>query len=147
MSARIRTSVRHYPRKWVTISLTCRLSCRPLDVKGDRVRSNRLPANLQLFQHGISLEAGARYRICLWGYSNTARDLELRVHEHGGDYTNYGLLQQVDLTDSWELYTVEFDASGFSGIVGDARLRIWFAPYGRAGDVYRIDNLLFAKLP
>ena len=89
--------------------------------------------NVQLYQRGIQLQAGMRYRLSFAAYSSTGRDLGVYVHNHQAPYNNYGLsIDQVNLGTNWQLYTYEFTANGSAG---DARLRFWLAPFAQAGDV------------
>ncbi len=49
---------------------------------------------------------------------------------------------QFDLDTTWKNFTTEFTTANFTSPVNDARLRIWFAPYAAAGDVYYVDNVV-----
>ena len=103
-------------------------------------------SNVQLYQAGISLEANVQYTISFKAYSNTGHDLSVVVAKHTTPFTNYGLRgQRFDLTTSWNTYSVQFTASGFSGIVTDARLRFWLANDDVSGDVYYIDDVALNK--
>lgn len=104
-------------------------------------------SNIQLYQRGMRLEANTAYRLTFVAYSSSGNDMGVHVHNHRAPYENYGLaLYQVDLSDGWQRYTVEFNTKRFSGHVNDARLRFWFAPFARAGDVYVIDDVRLEKL-
>jgi hypothetical protein len=69
------------------------------------------------------------------------------LHQHGAPNTNYGLdVSRIDLGTSWQTYRLECTASDFIGIVRDARLRFWLAPYAEAGDQYYFNEVhLFRK--
>jgi hypothetical protein len=98
--------------------------------------------NTQIFQSDIVLNPNTKYVISFAAYSNTGHDLDLSVGKHSTPYTNYGLLgARFDLDTRWKTFTTEFTTSNFTSQVNDARLRIWFAPYAAAGDVYYIDNI------
>jgi hypothetical protein len=98
--------------------------------------------NVQLNQKNVPLVAGSRYRLSFDAYSNSGHDVEVILHKDASPYTNYGLKKTFYLTGSWSTYSVEFDATGFSGSVGDGRLRFWLAPFDAAGDRYYIDNVV-----
>jgi hypothetical protein len=54
-------------------------------------------------------------------YSNTGHDVSVSLLKHVSPYTNYGLSNQVvELTTSWQMYSVQFTTSGFSIEVDDA---------------------------
>jgi len=95
--------------------------------------------NVQLYQRGIQLQAGTRYRLSFAAYSSTGRDLAVYLHNHQSPYNNYGLIvNSVNLGTNWQTYSFEFTANGNAG---DARLRFWLAPFAQAGDLYRIDDV------
>lgn len=104
-------------------------------------------SNVQLYQSGLVLEAQAQYRLTFSARSSNGRDLGVFIHEHSGDFTNYGLSNfKVDLTEGWQTFSQTFVASGFEGRVEDARLRFWLAPYAQTGDEYWIDDVVLEKL-
>ena len=104
-------------------------------------------SNVQLYQAGIPLEAGTRYRLRFTAYSNTGHDLRAFIHKDGFPYTNYGLDQWTsDLGTFYHRYSMEFTAKNFSGSAADARLRFWLAPYAAAGDRYVIDDVVLEKV-
>ncbi|MCK5243611.1 VCBS repeat-containing protein, partial [bacterium] len=102
--------------------------------------------NIQLYQYGIALNPNTGYRLSFDAYSNTGNDLSVSLHKHEAPYTNYGLKQVFELNTLWKSCSVEFDTTGFSEPVSDARLRFWFVTYGQAGDEYRIDNVVLTLI-
>jgi chitodextrinase len=93
----------------------------------------------------VVLEPDTLYTLSFKAYSNTGHDLSITLQKHGSPYTNYGLSNSVvNLTRSWNTYTIQFTTTGFSSIVNDARLMFWFAPYAAAGDEYFIDDVVLA---
>jgi regulation of enolase protein 1 (concanavalin A-like superfamily) len=102
--------------------------------------------NIQLYQTGITLEPGTRYRLSFAAYSNTGHDLTVYLHKHLTPYTNYGLSYTAALSSTWQTFTTEFITTGFSGTVTDGRLRFWFASFAAAGDVYHIDDVRLEKV-
>ncbi|MEK9138028.1 MAG: carbohydrate binding domain-containing protein, partial [Bacteroidota bacterium] len=103
--------------------------------------------NTQLYQSDITLEPSTTYRLSFEAYSSTRHDMSVFVHRHDAPYTNYGLNDFiVNLTTSWQTFSTEFTTTGFSGAVGNARLRFWLAPYAAAGDEYFIDNVVLQKV-
>jgi len=112
-----------------------------------RIQINQHGSNIQLYQSGIMLEANTAYRLQFAAYSNSGADLAIYLHNHDVPYQNYGLaVNQVNLSTGWDLYTVDFTTSGFSGTVNNARLRFWLAPFTQAGDVYWIDAISLVKI-
>ncbi|MCB0121637.1 MAG: carbohydrate binding domain-containing protein, partial [Caldilineaceae bacterium] len=103
--------------------------------------------NVQLYQRQIQLEANTTYRLSFAAYSSTGADISVYLHNHQAPYENYGLkINQVNLGTNWQFYTVDFTTSGFDGVVNDARLRFWLAPFAQAGDVYWIDAVSLVKV-
>ncbi|KAA3659683.1 MAG: hypothetical protein DWQ04_21520 [Chloroflexi bacterium] len=111
--------------------------------------------NVQLYQmdvgSNISLQSNTTYQLSfaakLDSNDSSGNNLSLHLQMHDNPYTNYGLDNiKVDLSSSWQTYTIEFTTSGFSGSVNDGRLRFWLAPYAETGDVYRIDNVELVQI-
>ncbi|VVB55280.1 Carbohydrate binding domain protein [uncultured archaeon] len=101
--------------------------------------------SVQLYQKGLVLEPKTLYRLSFKAYSNTGHDLSISLIKHGSPYTNYGLSNYVvNLGTTWKDYSIQFNTSGFSGTVNDARLMFWLAPYDAAGDQYYIDDVTLA---
>ncbi len=114
--------------------------------KAAQIRIDQSGSNVQLYQHGIPLEANTLYRLRFAARSSSGQDLAILLHKHGAPYENYGLsINQVNLTTDWALYSVEFTTASFGGAVDDARLRIWLAPFAQAGDQYWIDDVSLVK--
>lgn len=98
--------------------------------------------NMQLYQTDIALEPNTRYRLSFAAYATSGRNMQLYLHKHTANYTNYGLdVDNVDLTTSWQTYSYEFTSSGFGSPVRDGRLRFWFVGDAAAGDRYFIDAI------
>lgn len=115
--------------------------------KGLQIQLSQANSNIQLYQSGIALRSNTRYRVSFAAYSSRGQDVGLYVHKHGSPYTNYGLqISQVNLQSGWQQYTTEFTTHSFSGTVNDARLRLWFSPFARAGDTYWIDNISIVEV-
>jgi hypothetical protein len=98
--------------------------------------------NIQLFQQGITLDAGAYYKLSFAAYSPSGHDLGLGLLKNTSPFTNYGLQsRKVHLTKGWRTYTIYLQAKNFSGTVTDARLQFGFQSYATAGDEYWLDAL------
>ena len=98
--------------------------------------------NTQLYQRNITLMENTTYRLTFVASSTSGNDVGVYLHNHQAPYENYGLaLNQVNLEDGWQRYTVEFSTKNISGMVDNARLRFWMAPFAAAGDRYRIDDV------
>ncbi len=103
-------------------------------------------SNIQLFQCGLILAPGTTYRLTFVARSPTSRPLAVAVLKHAPPYTNYGLqMSEIDLTDEWATYTLEFTTDGLSGQVSDGRLMFWFAPFAVGGDEYWLDNVTLIR--
>ena len=104
-------------------------------------------ANIQLYQGGIELTAGAYYRLTFAAYSSTGHDMALGLMQHGAPYTNYGLwTRTVPLSTEWRTYTVYIRARNFTGSVNDARLQVWFPAFAKAGDIFHIDGMSLQEI-
>jgi hypothetical protein len=103
-------------------------------------------ANVQLYQRDFLLEPHTPYRLTFAAYSSTGHDLSLYVHAHKGN-THYGLSnRKVDLTTSWQTFSIEFTTQGFSKATTNTRLRFWFAPFDAAKDLFWIDAVRLEKV-
>ena len=104
--------------------------------------------NIQLYQMNIDLEPKRDYVLCFMAYSSGEQNLSLHIHKHESDYDNYGLNnKEVDLNNEWQYFEVPFTTKNFGGIVSDARLRFWFAPYVTdSGVEYWIDNVVLVEV-
>ncbi len=115
--------------------------------KAASISISREGNNVQFYQNGISLKPNTRYRLDFVAYSNTARDLSIYLHKHNSPYTDYGLNNyEVNLTNVWQNFSIEFTTTNFSTPVSDARLRFWLAPYDTAADVYWIDGVSLTEV-
>jgi lysophospholipase L1-like esterase len=104
-------------------------------------------SNIQLYQTGFPLVAGKQYRLSFQAYSNSGRNLSVTVQRHSSPYTVLGLsLTEFDISSTWQSFSIEFTATGFTETTSDTRLRFWFAPYAQTGDQYFIDNVTLEEL-
>jgi hypothetical protein len=115
--------------------------------KAANLTLTRMGSNVQLYQSGFPLRANGRYRLTFAAYSSSGNDMRLYVQRHGSPYAAFGLSgETVNLTTSWQTYTVEFTASGFSGTTTDTRLRFWFPGKAANGDIYHIDAVALQEI-
>jgi lysophospholipase L1-like esterase len=106
------------------------------------IRIDRRDGNSQFYQSGIGLEPNTVYELAFAAYSNRGQDMSLWLHDHRGDFTNYGLAGHVvDLTEEWRWYTVTFTTPNRDDM-DNARLRFWFKPFAESGAVYHIDRVI-----
>ena len=110
-----------------------------------RITLNTTGTNMQFNQTNISLEPNTDYELSFAAYSNTGHDLQVFLHKDTSPYTDYGLVNLVNLTTSWSFYTISFTTDNFSDPVDDARLRFWFVNNASNGDEYWIDNVVLCK--
>ncbi len=112
-----------------------------------RLNMQTTGANMQLYQEGITLQAGATYQLSFKGYSNSGHDVRVWIEKKGTPRTNYGLAGKAfDLGTSCAVYSAQFTAVGFSDTVHDARLLFWFSSNAVAGDQYFFDEMVLEKL-
>ncbi len=115
--------------------------------KSGHIKITTAGTNVQLQQSGLALEANTLYRLSFRAYSNTGHDLSVSLQRHTSPYTNYGLSGRVfNLTSAWQLFTVEFTTTGFTGTASDGRLMYWLAPYDAGGDHYYFDDVVLEKV-
>ncbi len=114
-------------------------------VRAAQVTINQSGSNVQLYQRGARLEAGARYRLAFSARSNADRVVQAYVQKDTAPYTNYGLGESVALTSDWQRHEMEFTATGFVGSATDTRLRIWLVS-ARPGDTLFFDDFVLEKV-
>jgi hypothetical protein len=79
--------------------------------------------------------------------SNTKRDLEASLFQHGSPYENYGLdRKRFDLGASWRKFSYEFRTPALGAAVADGRFQFWFASIAQTGDVYHIDDVQLVEI-
>jgi hypothetical protein len=71
--------------------------------------------------------------------------MDVHMLKHTSPYTQYAAFSS-DLTTSWQTFTYDFTASGFSGTTTDTRFRFWPDPYDANGDQFFVDNVQLAPI-
>jgi hypothetical protein len=108
-----------------------------------RIRLATGGINIQFFQSGLYLEPNTQYQLSFSAYCTSGNDLKVSLVQHEAPYANYGLAREsVNLTATWNTYTLQFTTPAFGGAVNDGRLMFWLADDGAAGDEYWIDNVI-----
>lgn len=103
--------------------------------------------NVQLYQQGLTLQPYTNYRLTFAAKSNTGHDLRVSVLKHTSPFTNYGLSSYyINLTSSWQLYTVDFTTANFATPVSDGRLMFFMGNYDAPGDQYFYDDVSLTPL-
>lgn len=102
--------------------------------------ANAAGSNIQLYQAGLTLISGHQYHLSFSARSSSGSDLGIEMIKHTTPFTNYGLSQKADLGTTMANYDYDFTASGFSGTVNDARLKLVLSGNTSNGDVYYLDN-------
>ncbi len=103
--------------------------------------------NVQLYQIGVTLEAGAEYKLYFRATSTSGHDVSVSIQKHATPFTSYGVSGQVfNLDTTWKDHAVTFTATGFSGVATDARMMFYLAPYDSAGDVFSIDDVSLSRV-
>ena len=104
--------------------------------------------NINLSQGNLPLSAGATYQLQFWARASTPVSIVADIQGGPPDYPNYGLYTWVNLTSTWQLYILTFQAPTTANDgtvqfnVGPATATIWIdAVQLRAtpADVYRRD--------
>ncbi len=112
-----------------------------------RISISQEGSNVQLYQSGLTLEAGAEYLFFFRGYSSSGHDVSASVQKHGTPFSSYGLPGQVfNLDTAWKDLSTQFTASGFTGVATDARVMFYLAPYDSASDNFYFDDIVLTKL-
>jgi len=89
-----------------------------------QLKTTKTTGRAQFFQGNISLQPNAAYELSFWAKAPSGKDLEVSLVKQSSVGTSYGLLNQtVDLTASYQQFTVSFTTSGFNQAVSDGRLR------------------------
>ncbi len=87
------------------------------------------------FEHdGVALTAGAAYRVQFWARSDSPRSITVSTQGGAPDYANYGLSEQVSLTDGWQSFALSFTAPVTAN---DGRIEFWAGD--QAGSVWLDD--------
>ncbi|MEM7166111.1 MAG: carbohydrate-binding protein [Planctomycetota bacterium] len=107
-----------------------------------RVAIQQPGTNVQLYQPAVELTAGETYTVSFRAYSNTGHDVRVRLHLHTSPWTNLGLNQLVNLTGTWQQFTLQFTATQTTA---NARFSFWLAPFDASGDQYFIDDVVVGQ--
>jgi len=100
---------------------------------------------IQLFQQDLPLDPDTSYTLSFDAKSSTGNDINVQVRRNTFPYTNYGLNQVPDLTNTWQSFTYQFTTSGFVVATTDTRLQFKMDGYDTNGDIYKIDNVVLAR--
>lgn len=120
-------------------------------LKSARVTITNPGRNMQLFQTGITLKAGVRYRISFDAKSSDGSGIKnIILHKHGTPYTTYASTKGPNSlpkqNESLKRYTYEVTTSKFGGVVNDVRLRFWLVGSAKKGTTYWIDNVRLEEI-
>ncbi|MBZ0175724.1 MAG: carbohydrate binding domain-containing protein, partial [Candidatus Methanoperedens sp.] len=115
-------------------------------INSARIALSTIGTNMQLYQPGVALEPNTRYQLSFAAYSNTGHDIKVRLFKQVTPYTPYGLDYTANLGTNWAVFTKQFNTSGFTGNVTDARLQFYLIPFAKAGDNYYIDEVRLEKI-
>jgi hypothetical protein len=110
------------------------------------VLGSTVGTNNQLYQTGLSLTAGAAYRMTFSASASTASSLRVRVVEQDEDYTTYGFAYRtITLGTSFQTFSIDFTAANFAGTVNDAMLQFWFVNSGASRSIF-LDNIVIGPV-
>jgi hypothetical protein len=108
------------------------------------IRITQAGSNVQLFQTGITLKPKTSYTITFAAKASANRTIGIRLLQNVSPYTVYGLDQTVNLTTSWQMYTLTFNTNNLSSTVSDGRLASTINSAGAAGDQCYLDSVVIA---
>ena len=95
--------------------------------KGKVVLDASIGTNNQVWQQGLTLQAGAQYRLRYAGSASQNTTIRVRIIEQDDDYTVYGFpFVKHSLTTGWQTFTVDFTTANFTGTVTDAMVQFYF---------------------
>jgi hypothetical protein len=101
----------------------------------------RTASYVQLSQSGLTFERNANYSLSFAAYSTTGHDMTVLLQ------SGLGLkMYKANLSPSWQTYSTQFKTTGFWSTGDNGHLLFVFFPYGRAGDVYYMDNVVLQKV-
>ncbi len=100
--------------------------------------------NTQLYQVLRELRANTVYLLTFSAKASAARRLSVQIHKHSSPYTNYGLSKVVQLSTSWQQYSLEFTST--ADAFNDARLKFMFNDLASNGDTYYLDSVSLVAL-
>ncbi len=101
-------------------------------------------SNVQLFQHGITLQPYTTYQFSIAARASANRAVQVVLARHDSPYNNYGLNSTINLTPNWQVFTITFTTTDLSSPVSNARLRIALENSDVAGDFFYFDNVVIA---
>jgi hypothetical protein len=79
-------------------------------------------------------------------YASKATSMRVRVIEQDEDYTAYGFpFRTINLTTSFQSFTVDFTAANFSGTVNDAMVQFYFVYSTPSTSIY-LDNVVIGSV-
>ena len=111
------------------------------------ITSSPTDNNVQLYQQGLTLQPVSNYRLTFAAKSNTGHDMRISVLKHTSPFTNYGLSSYyINLTSSWQLFTVDFTTANFVTPVSDGRLMFFIGNYDAPGDQYYFDDISLTQI-
>ncbi len=100
--------------------------------------------NVQLYQSGITLQPNTTYQFSVAARASANRAIQVTLGRHDAPYTPYGLNTTLNLTPSWQVFTVQFTTTGFASPVSNGRLRFAMENSDVAGDFFFFDNVAIA---
>lgn len=100
-------------------------------------------SNVQLYQYGLRIEAGKKYRLSFKAKTEgLPRAINVVVHEHASPYTPLGLDMLVTIGPS--ITASQFEFVGV-GTTTNARLRFAFAGGTQPSDVLHVDDVVLEE--
>ena len=116
--------------------------------KAKVVLDANLGTNNQIWQQGLVLQAGVKYRLQYSAYASKNTPVRVRIIEQDDDYTVYGFqFVTHNLTTSWQTFTVDFTAGNFSGTIADAMLQYYFIGGSLPSTTLYFDNVILSQAP
>jgi hypothetical protein len=114
--------------------------------KAQVVLDATIGTNNQLYQRDLSLIAGTAYRLSFSAYASKTTTMQVRVIEQDDDYTVYGFaFKTINLTTSFQTFTVDFTAGNFAGTASDAMVQFYFVKSSPSTSIY-LDNVVLGPV-
>jgi len=100
--------------------------------------------NVQFYQRSLLVQGDTLYRLTFKARHTTGADVIVRLIKHAAPYTNLGLNQTFDLTDTMKTFSIEFTTP--SGGVAGARLMFFVGSHDQGGTDYFFDDVVLEKV-
>lgn len=94
-------------------------------------QTSRQPGDIDFRQTGVTLSQGKAYELRFWAKADKARKILVASSKGAPDWRNYGLMEELELTDQWKEYAFTFNAKESASdariqfFCGRGRMQVW----------------------